>query len=287
MHISKKIYKKSKVSIDFGYLTIGSGRSVDTTLSLLAGKRIVSTRPEAQTSEFITLLSEAGATPVIFPTIAIMPVPDNPALDHALGNLRDYRWLVFTSANGVRVVVERLKALGLGPAALGACRIAVIGPATAAELAVHGLQADLKPEEFVAEALAEALLAFGPIDRQRFLLLRADIARATLHQQLLAHGAIVDEIPVYQTVRGTPDPAAYAELRSGVDVITFTSSSTVRYFFDLLSEEAPSIARHAMIACIGPVTAQTARELGLRVDLVAEEYTIPGLVQALKERFSR
>lgn len=250
----------------------------------LSGKRIVITRPEAQTRPFVAILREAGAVPIIFPTIAIVPIEHNTALDNALRRLRDYDWVIFTSANGVHISLERMQTLGIPLTDLGTRQIAVIGPATAATLQHYGLSAALQPDEYIAEAIVTALQQRGPIAGQRFLLLRADIARQTLHEQLIAHQAIVDEIPVYQTVRGQPDAAAFAELRAGVDVITFTSSSTVRYFFALLGNDALTIAANALIACIGPITARTAREFGLNVDLVAEEYTIPGLVTSLTER---
>ncbi len=253
----------------------------------LAGKRIVITRPEAQAAEFIDLLRGAGAVPILFPTIAVVPVAGDEAraLDRALHALDHYDWIVFTSANGVRAVLDRMQQLGLSAALLNRYHTAVIGPATAAVLEANGVHVTRQPdEEYIAEAVFDALADTEPINGQRFLLLRADKARAALREQLAAHGAVVDEIPVYHTVRGTPDPAAYGELRAGVDVITFTSSSTVRYFFDLLGSETQPVAEKTLIACIGPVTAQTAREYGLHVRLVADEYTIPGLVTALTEK---
>jgi uroporphyrinogen-III synthase len=252
----------------------------------LSGKRIVSTRAEEQSREFVTKLREVGAAPIIFPTIRIAPLDDFRELDGALRRLREYDWLVFTSVNGVRSVVERMQALGLSPTDLNACQVAAIGPATETLLRSYGVQTALRPGEYVAEAVAAGLVAHGPISGKRFLLLRVDIARPVLREHLIAHGAQVDEIATYQTTTGQPDAAAYAELRSGVDVITFTSSSTVRHFFDLLGDEALPIARRARIACIGPITAQTARERGLTVDVVAEQYTILGLIEALTDFYA-
>ena len=167
--------------------------------------------------------------------------------------------------------------------ALGTRQIAVIGPATAATLAHYGLQVALQPDEYIAESIFESLVQKGAVSGKHFLLLRADIARITLRQQLESAGAVVDEIPVYRTIRGEPDPTAYAQLRSGVDIITFTSSSTVRFFFELLGAEADKIAADVLIACIGPITAQTARSFGLNVGIVADEYTVSGLMAALAE----
>ncbi|MCC7448521.1 MAG: uroporphyrinogen-III synthase [Anaerolineae bacterium] len=252
----------------------------------LAGKRIAITRPEAQAADFVAALRQAGAIPIIFPTIQIAPIPDNEPLDSALRNLNHYAWVVFTSVNGVKVALDRLHELGLALTDLNQCRVAVIGPATAAALTEHGVRVDVQPAEYIAEAIVVALAGHHSLADQRFLLLRADIARPALRDELIASGAIVDEIPVYQTVQGNPEQSAYAELRTGVDVLTFTSSSTVRHFFDLLGAEAPIIGQSALIACIGPITAKTAQEMGLRVDLVAEEYTIPGLMAALTEKLN-
>lgn len=252
----------------------------------LKGRRIVSTRPETQAGEFVSLLREAGAVPIIFPTIQITPLSDTGRLDGALKTLSAYDWVIFTSVNGVTVTVDRMKAIKVPLGDLHARRIAVIGPATDSALRSYGIEASLRPAEYVAEAIVESLTAQETLRDKRFLLLRADIARPVLRELLVAQGALVDEIPVYQTRQGAPESQAYAELRAGVDVITFTSSSTVRYFFALLGAEARTIVDNALIACIGPITAQTARELGLRVDLVAEEYTARGLIAALAKHFA-
>jgi uroporphyrinogen-III synthase len=249
----------------------------------LAGKRIVATRAEGQTEELIALLREAGATPIVFPTIGIAPLEDYTALDAALAHLPSYDWVIFTSANGVRHVCERMQARGLAPTALNACKVAAIGPATEALLRDNGVAVDLRPDEYVAEAIVATLLEREAVAGGRFLLLRADVARAVLREELSARGASVDEIPVYRTVLGQPDPAAYAALREGVDALTFTSSSTVRNYCMLLGDAALPLAARAVVACIGPITARTARECGLRVDVVAREYTVRGLLAALTE----
>jgi uroporphyrinogen-III synthase len=253
----------------------------------LAGKRIVATRAEEQSYELVTLLESVGAVPILFPTIRIVPLDDYRELDDRLQHLSDYDWVIFTSVNGVRHVIERMRTLGLPLATCDKCHVAAIGPATEALLRQYGIRISLRPDEYVAEAIVAELLKRGPVKGKRFLLLRVDIARAVLREQLVEEGAQVDEIPVYQTALGQPDPAAYEALRTGVDVITFTSSSTVRHFFDLLGGEALPIASRALIACIGPITAQTAREKGLQVGVIAREYTIPGLVAALTNHFDR
>jgi len=242
-------------------------------VSALAGKRILVTRPRSQAANLIELLQAEGAEAILFPTIEISPFEDNARLENALADLAAgvYRWAIFTSVNGVRAC-EAVLRKGLYPAT----RLAAIGPATAQALRELGLHVDFVPGEYVAERILEGL---GEVAGQYILLPRAEIARPALAEELLARGARVDEIPVYRTIQPAPDPAGLAALRRGVDVITFTSSSTVRNFVDMAGVDIGA----ARVACIGPITAATARELGLPVHLVAKEYTIPGLVQALKE----
>jgi uroporphyrinogen-III synthase len=170
-------------------------------------------------------------------------------------------------------------------------RVAAIGPATASALQAHDVTITLIPDEYVAEAIIESI---GPVQGQRILLPRADIAREALAVELQQRGAIVDEIAAYRTLPAQPDPDGLRELQRGVDVITFTSSSTVRNFIALVGQESiprdsiprDSIPPQAIVACIGPITANTARELGLRVDVTAAEYTMDGLVAALVQHFA-
>jgi uroporphyrinogen-III synthase len=265
----------------------------------LAGKRILVTRPRAQAAALGHQLAALGAEPIFFPTIEIAPLEDYAALDHAIGSLSRYRWIIFTSVNGV---VAFWKRLGLaGRQDLPDLKVAAIGPATAQALAQRGVRAHFIPAEYVAEAIAEGI---GDVTGQWVLLPRADIAREALAVELGRRGAIVHETAAYRTLPAPPDPHGLAELRRGVDAITFTSSSTVRNFVLLIgagrrSVEAAddgqigrpglpalSLGRAAM-ACLGPITAQTAREVGLPVDVVAKEYTVEGLVAALAEYFSR
>jgi uroporphyrinogen-III synthase len=248
----------------------------------LNGKRVVATRAEGQTAQFVAMLKEAGAIPIVFPTIQIVPLDDYRELDAALQHLGDFSWVIFTSVNGVRNVFSRMQTLGISPEVLKQCQVAAIGPATEGLIRENGIEPALRPDEYIAEAIVAGLLERGPVAGQHILLLRVDIARAVLREQLTAAGALVNEIPVYRTVLGQPDQNAYNALRAGVDIITFTSSSTVRNFFALLGDEAATIANKARIACIGPITAQTAREMGLSVGVVAQEYTMRGLIHALE-----
>ena len=248
----------------------------------LMGKRVVVTRAEGQSVQLVAMLREAGAVPIVFPTISIAPLEDTSKLDAALQNLNLYDWIIFTSINGVKNVLARMQALGIPPTAFETCKVAAVGPATEALLRQQGIEVALRPDEYVAEDILAGLLKHGSIAGKRFLLLRVDVARAVLRDQLVAAGATVDEVHVYRTTLGEPDETAYAELRIGVDIITFTSSSTVHNFFTLLGDEAASIISKAVIACIGPITAETAREMGLHVHVVATEYTVRGLMSSLE-----
>ena len=246
----------------------------------LQGKRVLVTRAQAQARDLETRLQALGAVPLAFPTIHITPPNDGySALDGALLELATFDWVVFTSVNGVDHAWRRLGALGLDGAVFTNPRLAAIGPATAAELAARGLQSVVVPKRFVAEALLEVIPS--PAGK-RFLLPRAALARDTLRTGLQRAGAHVVEVPAYDTVLPEPSSETLAQLDAGVDVLTFTASSTVSNFVAQLGQaRARSLADRAQVAAIGPITAATARDLGLRVDVVASEYTIGGLVTAL------
>ncbi len=247
----------------------------------LSGLRIVVTRPRDQAQAFAARLEAAGATTILFPTIRIAPPRDTAPLDASLARLPSYDRVIFTSVNGVRHVARRLQALGLTfPDDLP---VAAIGPATAAALRRLGLTPDLVPEDYVAEAIAEGL---GDVNGRAILLPRADIAREALARLLRERGARVDEVVAYHTLPDRPEPGARHALEAGVDVLTFTSSSTVRNFVALLGEQALRIASGAVVACIGPITAGTARNLGLTPDVIARTYTTEGLLEALIDHFA-
>ncbi len=250
----------------------------------LFGKRILVTRAREQASELSRQLAELGAEPIEFPVIQIEPLGDYTQLDAALA--QKYDWVIFTSVNGVKFVWERLTALGRDARAFANTCLAVIGPATAEELAHHGLRADFVPREYVAEAILEQI---GNVAGKRILLPRADIAREALAQGLRERGAIVDDVATYRTVTTDANHPLAQHIRAlierdEIDAITFTSSSTVRGF---MNTQLPIDNSQLTIACIGPITAQTAQELGLRVDVIAEEYTIQGLVNALVAFYRR
>ena len=247
----------------------------------LTGKRILVTRPRAQAAVLCDKLSAQGAAPIVFPTIEIALLDDYAVLDHAIRQLAQYQWLIFTSVNGVKAFWDRLNLTGFQNLLGFTGRIAAIGPATASALQAHDVTITLIPDEYVAESIVENI---GAVRGQHILLPRADIAREALAVELQKRGAIVDEIAAYRTLPAQPDPDGLRELQCSVDVITFTSSSTVRNFVALVGEDA--ILPGAIIACIGPITADTAREFGLRVAVMAAEYTMDGLVAALVDHFA-
>lgn len=255
----------------------------------LAGRLVVVTRPRVQAQAFATLLEEAGATVLLAPTIVIEPPLSWEPLDRALGALDRYRWAVFTSVNGVEMTRRRLEHLGQAAGALRGLRLAAIGPATAGALRDLGLEPEVVPEEYVAEGLAERLLGLIR-PGERVLLARAAETRDVLVRELEGAGASVDEVPAYRTRPAREDAG---ELRralagGGVDVVTFTSSSTVRHFADLFTpEDLARLLSGVTVACIGPVTRATARERGLETHIVPREYTIPALAQAICEHYAR
>jgi uroporphyrinogen III methyltransferase/synthase len=254
----------------------------------LAGRVIVVTRPRAQARAFASLLEEAGATVLLAPTIAIEPPTSWEPLDRALGRLAEYQWAVFTSVNGVEMVSRRLAHLGLEARALRACRLAAIGPATADVLRDLGLEPEVVPEEYVAEGLARSLQSLVR-PGERVLLARAAETRDVLVRELEAGGARVDEVPAYRTVPAREDAGEIRRALSEgrVDVVTFTSSSTVRHFADLLGAgELPGLLSGVVVACIGPVTRSTARALGVETGIVPKEYTIPALARAIADHYT-
>lgn len=255
----------------------------------LAGRRVVITRRREQAGELRGALEARGSRVIELPTIALAPPRSWRPLDEALGRLARYDWIIFTSANGVERFMTRMKRLRVNRQALGAARLAAIGPATARALRRHGLRASVVPEEFRAEGLLAAL------QRERWrgkrvLLARAAAAREVLPRVLHRRGAKVDVVAVYRTVVPAASRRRARALfsRRKPDAITFTSSSTVRNFCALLGRER---ARHALkgvaVTTIGPVTSRTARALGLRVAAEAKVYTVAGLARALERYFRR
>ncbi|HYS17657.1 MAG TPA: uroporphyrinogen-III synthase [Candidatus Binatia bacterium] len=255
----------------------------------LEGRTIVVTRARAQAQRFVELLEAAGARVLQAPTIVIESPPSWEPLDTALAALESFAWVIFTSVNGVAMMDRRLAARGLPWAAMARKRVAAIGPATADALAEHGVRPEVVPAEYRAEALVERLRAVvGSGDR--VLLPRAKETRDVLVVELRRLGAVVTEVPAYQTRRIDDGVVRLREaLASGaVDAVTFTSSSTARNFAEQFSDDERSAWRGRItFASIGPITAATAAEYGLPTDVMPSEYTIPALARALAEYFSR
>ena len=255
----------------------------------LFGRTIVVTRARAQASDLVERLNDLGANCLEYPTIEVVPPQDNAPLEAAIHDLAAYDWLIFTSVNGVHYFFERLFALGKDVRALHRVRTAVIGPATAEALRRQGLRSDILPASYRAEAVIEAF-ADQDVAGRRILLPRAAEARPILPQELRRMGADVDEIAAYRT-RPVAAGADRLEddLEAGrVDLVTFTSSSTVQNFYDMLpAGRREALIRELRTASIGPITTATAEKLGFTVSVTADEYTIPGLCDAVQAYFSQ
>jgi uroporphyrinogen III methyltransferase/synthase len=250
----------------------------------LFGKKIIITRAREQASEFIEKLTLLGAECIEFPTIEVTPPETWDPVDLAVKTLAEYDWIIFTSVNGVRFFIKRLFALGKDVRDIKGCKIGAIGPKTAAVWHDLGIKPDLVPSEYRAEAIVAAFKKMEGPGRMRILIPRALKAREILPEELRKMGAEVDVVPVYQTIQPDHDTARIKQMleQGTVDMVTFTSSSTVNNFLSMftdfnLREKMKSVA----VACIGPVTAKTAEEKGLSVNLVPQKYTIDSLTEAL------
>jgi uroporphyrinogen III methyltransferase / synthase len=242
----------------------------------LFGRRVVVTRARAQASGLASSLRGLGAEVVELPAIRIEPRIDSDEVRKAVNGLYSYALVCLTSPNGVRLLFEAMAEAGVDARALANATVAAIGPGTAAELEAHGIRADVVPEQYVAEALAEALSGVQVMDRP-VLVARAAEARDVLPDALRERGAKVDVVALYETVAEPPDPEA-VEAAQAADYLTFTSSSTVR---NLVAALDGRLSAGIRIVSIGPVTSDAAREAGLTVDLEAERHDIEGLIEAL------
>ena len=251
-------------------------------ISVLSGKRIVITRPRKQAGELTRRLIGLGAEVIEFPTISIEPPTDYEPMDRAIAQLHQYDWLFFTSINGVQSFFNRLRHLGIDSQTIEHLKVVAIGPETAGRLEAEDVRAYLVPAKYQAEGILEGLNP-AEIHGRRILMPRASKAREILPETLRQWGALVDVVHAYKTVLPQDYQYGLRELfEKQIDVITFTSSSTVENFVRLLEGEDPvTILRGVTIACIGPITARTAVDIGLQVDIVSAEFTIPGLVAAI------
>ena len=249
----------------------------------LLGKRIVVTRAREQASDLVRQLAELGAECLEYPTIKIVPAQDTRPLEEAVAHLDTYDWIVFTSVNGVKYFFDHLFAAGRDVRALRHIRTAAIGPATADKMLQFGLKSDIIPENYRAESVVEAFRR-EKMDGQKILLPRAGEARPVLPVELRKMGAEVQEVTAYLTEKARDNAdILISELQAeAIDMVTFTSSSTVKNFKSLLPpDEFNRLIDGVKVASIGPITTDTASELGFKVDVTAESYTIPGLCEAI------
>jgi len=253
----------------------------------LFGKRVVVTRSRDQASVFAEMLIDRGATTIEFPTIEVVPPANWAELDSAIQAIETYHWIIFTSANAVKFFMERLRGLGKDLRMLKGVNICTVGPKTAEVLEQYGLRADLIPAEFKAEGVVSALGGVT-VKGRKFLIPRAKVAREIIPNKLREQGAEVTVATAYENVRPTSDVDRIKRLlqEKKISALTFTSSSTVHNFVDILGQKGYiKLIEGVAVACIGPVTAKTAEEYGMRTDIMPKDYTIPALVDAMVEYF--
>ncbi|MDQ2866607.1 MAG: uroporphyrinogen-III C-methyltransferase [Candidatus Eremiobacteraeota bacterium] len=251
----------------------------------LFGKHVLITRPAHQAEDFARALYARGVNPILAPAITIGPPDDLHAAHHAIDHLAEYGWVMFTSANGVDAFFERLGSLGADARYVGKTRVAAIGAKTSERLLHYGIRADLVPNAFVSEEFGRAFIE-ATRNGEAVLIYRAQEARDVLPQMLIDAGRKATVIAAYKTTFER-DPQ-FAEKVARADVLTFTSASTVRGFAHLLgsAEQALEAAKGKVVACIGPITAETAAEIGLDVNAIADVYTTDGLLDALETHFA-
>ncbi|QPA30255.1 uroporphyrinogen-III synthase [Thermaerobacillus caldiproteolyticus] len=248
----------------------------------LRGKTVLVTRGKEQAQAFSDKLRQVGAIPIEIPLISFSASEHNEQIGQCIRELYRYDWLIFTSANGVRFFFPLIKPGMKLP------KVAVVGKKTATALEKHGIQPDIVPDEFVAEGLVEAL---KPIiqPNERILLVKGNLARPTLKEALIRIGATVTDLVVYETKINESGKEQLIDLlqKRAIDVITFTSSSTVQSFMRMLDEvDWVPLLEQCVIACIGPVTKQAAEKAGLRVHICPERYTIDDMIKEMGTYFS-
>ncbi|GBD11215.1 Uroporphyrinogen-III synthase [bacterium HR23] len=251
----------------------------------LKGWRILVPRPQGQGESLAERLRSLGAEPLLFPAIRIEPPENWMPVDDALRRAPAFHWVVFTSANGVRMAMERLQALGLGPEHLRRTRLAVVGPATLQALQHHGLVSTAMPSQFLTEAIADAL---GDVHGQRILLLRSEGARKALVDLLTARGAQVEEVAVYRVVPRQDGAELQRLLAPLPHLVVLTSPSIARALASLALCLQPPVSPGQLPAvCIGPITAISARQEGFPVIAVAVQHSEDGLIDAVLEAVGR
>jgi uroporphyrinogen III methyltransferase/synthase len=252
----------------------------------LFGKRIIVTRSREQASNLVKNLTDLGADVIEFPSIKIIPVDRNSSIDFAIKKIDQYNWVIFTSVNGVRSFFNYIYNSGFDARIFKGTKIAAIGTATSSEMRSYGILPDLVPEKFTVEDLGKALHDTDEIKDRRFLLLRADIAPENFAVYLRENGALeVNDLTVYRTVPETPDlyERFSDDMLRKVDLVTFTSSSTVKNFAAILKDSGIKSFAGIKAAAIGPVTAKTALELGFDLKITSSTHTIDGLAENIVE----
>ena len=256
----------------------------------LFGKTIIVTRSRDQASEFSEQLIELGANVLEYPTINITSPDDFGPLDRELDSLESTDWLIFTSVNGVDAFFNRIFELGRDVRDLKGVKICSIGPSTTERIKGFHVSIDCQPPKYVAESVVEALKKVEELKGKRFLMPRTDIARSYVPEELRKLGAEVSDIVAYKTVLATDgDNIVLDKLKDGeVDIVTFTSASTVKNFVKIIGEDNLSAFKdNVQFASIGPITNESAEKMDIDISIKAEEYTIPGLVQAIVEKVNQ
>ncbi|MBI3492133.1 MAG: uroporphyrinogen-III C-methyltransferase [Acidobacteria bacterium] len=259
----------------------------------LLGKRILVTRPRGQAADLVDRLEAMGAAAIEAPMVRILPPEDYGPLDEACARASAFDWIIFTSANAADAFVERLLDGPQDLRALGGVKLCGVGPATAERLARHGLKIDLTPAEYRADAVVGAITEQRPVRGLKVLLPHADIGRELIAEELRKQGAEVTEVVAYRTVEEEPDregaPDVYRMLlERRIDVVTFTSGSAVRSFVRALgAEPAADLLSGTVVAAIGPVTAEAATQCNIQTSVMPASSTIPALVDAIVEYFSK
>ena len=251
--------------------------------SPLKNKRILITRPKDQARDFANLVKSRGAEPILFPTIRIVSPQDWKAVDKAVSKMERYNSVIFTSVNGAKRFLQRLKNKRGDCNSLRSLKICAIGPQTAAMIKQFRLRVDIIPKEFRAESLVDSLEKEG-IWGKHFLLPRAEKARNVISEEIKKRGGNIDVVAVYRTSKGEGDVKKIKKLFQNreIDVATFTSSSTVKNFVEMLSgNNIADLMKGCIVACIGPITVQTATTMGIRTDIQPDNYTIQGLVDSI------
>jgi uroporphyrinogen III methyltransferase/synthase len=253
----------------------------------LYGKRILITRAHNQAKELSDLIREYGGNAIEVPTIKVIPPEDWKGLDFALCRIKDYDYLIFTSVNGVKYFFLRFKKMGGKNLDLKGLKIIAIGPKTAETIISQGFKVNLIPQEYIAEGIINDL-SKEEIYGKKFLLPRSKIARNILPEKIKEYGGSIDVIEAYQTVVPFESSEKILALLKdrGIDIIVFTSSSTVRNFIKILEPYGKiTLLEDIILTCIGPITASTAKEYGLKIKIIPNEYTIKALVKSLVQYY--